>query len=103
MLVAWRERLRAEGTDVELVFLSADASDEAVTAFRASNAGAPETLRVADPSALPQWVTTFGLDAGATLPIHVITDARGRVRCARTGAVRDDDYARVRDVVRGAR
>lgn len=101
MIVEWGERMREEGTVVELVFLSADANEEAITAFRASHPDAPETLRVAEPQALTEWVTSVGLDAGATLPIHILTDARGRVRCARTGAVGEDDYARMRDVVRG--
>ena len=101
MLAEWTARMRAERADVELVFLSADATEEAVTAFRATHAGAPETLRIADPAALEAWVTTVGLDAGATLPIHVITDAQGRVRCARTGAVSEDDYERMRDLIRG--
>lgn len=100
MLAEWTARMRAERADVELVFLSADATEEAVTAFRATHADAPETLRIADPAALEAWVTTVGLDAGATLPIHVITDAQGRVRCARTGAVSEDDYERMRELVR---
>jgi len=101
MLVEWAERMRGERADVELVFVSADASDEAVAAFRASHPDAPDTVRVADPESLGTWVTSFGLDSGATLPIHVITDAEGRVRCARTGAVSEDDYGRMRDLVRG--
>lgn len=100
MLAAWSARMQAERVPIELVFLSADASDEAVATFRASHPAAPETLRIADPAALETWVTTVGLDAGATLPIHVITDAQGRVRCARTGAVSEDDYERMRDLVR---
>lgn len=100
MIRTWAQRLRADGAPVELVFVSADASDEAVAGFRASHADAPESLRVADPSALPQWVTTVGLDEGATLPLHLITDARGRVRCARAGAVSESDYERVRALVR---
>lgn len=100
MIRQWTERMRGEGAAVDLVFLSADASDEAIATFRTSHADAPETLRIADPSALPRWVTSFGLDEGATLPIHVLTDASGRVRCARTGAVSESDYERMRDRVR---
>ncbi len=103
MLRAWAERMGAEGAGVELVFLSADASDEAIATFRETHPDAPASLRVADPGALPAWVTTVGLDEGATLPIHVLTDARGRARCARTGAVSEGDYERVRDLVRTLR
>ncbi|MCZ7681666.1 MAG: TlpA family protein disulfide reductase [Sandaracinaceae bacterium] len=86
MLRAWAERMGAEGAGVELVFLSADASDEAIATFRETHPDAPASLRVADPAALPAWVTTVGLDEGATLPIHVLTDARAAGRAARAPA-----------------
>ncbi len=103
MIRQWAERMRGEGAPIELVFVSADASDEAVSSFRASHADAPESVRVADASALPTWVTTFGLDEGATLPIHVLTDAQGHVRCARAGAVSEGDYASLRRLVASLR
>ena len=99
-IVGWSERMRSEGAGVELVFLASDATDEAVTEFRQSHPDTPESLRVADPQTIADWATSVGLDAGATLPIHVFTDAENRVRCARTGAVSEDDYASVRDLVR---
>ena len=34
------------------------------------------SARIADPSTLPQWVTSVGLDEGATLPIHVFVRRR---------------------------
>ncbi len=101
MIVSWSERMRAERADVELVFLSSDASDEAVSTFRGEHPDAPASLRMQDPQAVSAWATSVGLDPGATLPIHVFTDATGRVRCARTGALSERDYEHVRDVVRG--
>jgi thiol-disulfide isomerase/thioredoxin len=98
-IVSWAERMEREGTPVELVFLSADADDAAVATFRQAHPELPATLRVADPASLPQWVTSTGLDSGATLPIHLFTDAAGRVRCARTGAIGERDYARVRELI----
>jgi thiol-disulfide isomerase/thioredoxin len=100
LLARWNDRLAEDGVEVEQVFLSADADADAVAHYREEHADAPDGVRIADPQALPEWVTTVGLDEGATLPIHVLTDARGRVRCARTGAVEEDDYERVRDVLR---
>lgn len=100
MIASWSERMRSEGTDVELVFLSSDASDEAIATFRQSHADAPDSLRMQDPQGVAQWATSVGLDPGATLPIHVFADASGRVRCARTGALSERDYDHVRDVVR---
>lgn len=99
MLVEWSHRMRGERTNVELVFLSNDATDEAVTTFRSQHPNAPESLRIADPAALQTWVTTVGLDAGATLPIHIFTDSQGRVRCARTGAIAERDYENVQSIL----
>lgn len=101
LLQRWRDQLRSDGAEVELVFLSADRDDETVAAFRQEHAGMPESLRVADPQAIPEWASSLGLPGGASLPIHVLTDERGRVVCARAGAVSEGDYEAVRAVLRG--
>jgi thiol-disulfide isomerase/thioredoxin len=93
-LRAWRDRLAERGVDVELRFISADASDEEVAAFRARHPEIPETLRLADPDALPAWLTQLGLDA-ASLPVHVFVDPAGRARCLRASGVNDSDYPAV--------
>ena len=87
-LVRFRDRLAEEDAPVDLVFLSADRDDEAVAAFRAAHEATPEEPRIADPATLPAWAESVGLDEGATLPIHVFVDPRGRVACARTAGVR---------------
>lgn len=93
-LRAWRDRLAEHGVDVELLFISADASDEEVTAFRARHPEIPETSRLADPDALPAWLKQLGLDAGS-LPVHVFVDPAGRARCLRASGVNDSDYAAI--------
>lgn len=93
-LRAWRDRLAERGVDVELRFISADASDEEVAAFRARHPEIPETLRLADPDVLPEWLKQLGLDAGG-LPVHVFVDPAGRARCLRASGVNDSDYAAV--------
>ncbi|MBW2461314.1 MAG: TlpA family protein disulfide reductase [Deltaproteobacteria bacterium] len=98
-LLEFQNRLAEEGSGVELVFLSADRDDEAVTAFREEHPSTPEGPRLADPEALPAWATSIGLDEGATLPIHVFVDAGGRAQCARTGGVDDDDYDVIKAIV----
>jgi thiol-disulfide isomerase/thioredoxin len=76
---------------LDLVLVSADSSDAEITTFRSAHPGVPATARIADPDALPSWLTTVGLDAGATIPIHVLVDPSGRTRCVRAGGVGDDD------------
>jgi thiol-disulfide isomerase/thioredoxin len=96
----WRSRLAADGHPVSLVFLSADASDADVTTYRAAHPGVPDGARIADAAALAAWATTMGLDATASIPIHVLVDPADRVRCARAGAVRDTDFPAVAALLR---
>ncbi|MFK7987290.1 MAG: TlpA family protein disulfide reductase [Sandaracinaceae bacterium] len=98
-LAEWESQLAAQDAPIQLAFLSADADAETVASFRETHTEAPDSLRMADPAELAEWVGQLGLDAGASLPIHVITDARGRVRCLRAGAVSEDDYPAVRSVI----
>jgi thiol-disulfide isomerase/thioredoxin len=65
---------------LDLVLISADEPGTEVA-----------TPRLADPDALPAWLTTLGLDAGSPIPIHVLVDPEGRTRCVRAGGVGDDD------------
>jgi thiol-disulfide isomerase/thioredoxin len=81
---------RHAGT-VDLVLVSADSSDAEIAKFRSAHPGLPATARVADPDGLPTWLPTIGLDAGATIPIHILVDPSGRTRCVRAGGVGDDD------------
>jgi hypothetical protein len=83
---------------VRLVLLSADESDAAVDAFRRQHGGVASSLRIADPGGLAAWASSIGL-AAPTLPIHVFVDRTGHVRCARAGAVDDDDFAAVQALI----
>jgi thiol-disulfide isomerase/thioredoxin len=98
-LVEWKDRLRTSGVSVDLVFISADRSDEEIAAFREEHPNIPGSARIADVAGLSTWVTTFGLDEGATLPIHVFVDPAGDVRCARTGGVADADFPAVQQLL----
>ena len=87
-LERWAARHAGE---VDLVLVSADASDAEVARFRAAHPAVPDSVRLADPDALPAWLTTLGLDAASPIPIHVLVDREGRTRCVRAGGVGDDD------------
>jgi thiol-disulfide isomerase/thioredoxin len=78
---------------VELVLVSADESDATVATFRSAHPGVPDGVRLADPDALPAWLSTLGLDAASPIPIHVLVDPEGRTRCVRAGGVGDGDLA----------
>jgi thiol-disulfide isomerase/thioredoxin len=100
MLVRWQPRLAEGGARAALRFLSVDATAEEVSTFRASHPDVPESMRLTDPAALAPFVASLGLDPGATLPIHVFTDAEGRIRCVRTGSIAEEHFDTVARLLR---
>jgi len=99
MLARFQRELGADGHTVDLRFVSSDVDAETVTRFRAEHPDTPESSRMEDPSSLPTWVTSVGLDQGAALPLHVFVDPGDRVRCARAGAISERDLPLVRRLV----
>lgn len=105
-IAEWRARLASDGAPIEPFFLSVDRTAEEITAFHAlhpriAGEGPPPTTRLADPDGLSDLVASLGLDEGATIPIHALVDPSGHLRCVRTGAVAERDYATIRAIVRG--
>lgn len=98
-LIEWETKLKQQGKQVELEFLSVDTSAETVAKFRAGHPQIPSGVRIADFEHLAPWLTSLGLDAGATIPIHVMTNPSGRVRCVRTGAINEADYPAIRELL----
>lgn len=98
-LQKWDEKLRAEGSPVELVFLSVDKSRPVVERWRDQHAGSPPSLRIADESLLRDWILALGLDEGTAIPIHAFVDPQDRLRCLRTGGLQDHHLASVRNLL----
>ena len=100
LLGRWHERLQKAGRAVELVFVSVDDSDDALVDYKKQHADAPTSLRVADTQAsMPGWLRSVGLDENAPIPLHVLVDASGKVRCVRAGGLRDADYPIVEELI----
>lgn len=100
-LVEWEERYAEEGKPVDLVLLSVDENPEAVQAFRRDYPAVPPTARMADPTGVTEWLESLGMEGGASLPVHILVDPQGRARCLRAGAIGDDDYGAVAQLVSG--
>jgi thiol-disulfide isomerase/thioredoxin len=101
LIARFRDQLNQAGTKVELVFMSVDQTPDVVNTFRAKHPEVGGSLRVTDPAQLEAWLGSIGLDKGAPLPIHVFIDPAGKVRCARTGALRESDFPLVKSLLSG--
>ena len=96
------EKLHGEGLDVTVQHVSVDATAEDLERYRKEHPGTPDGPRIMDQAAVDPWLTEQGLDAGASIPIHIFIDPEDRIRCIRMGAVSEHDYAAVKKIIQGA-
>jgi hypothetical protein len=97
LLGRWRQGLERDGLAVSFELLSID-GPEAEPALRDWLPRLPGSLTwIRAPEEVPPWLErTLGLEADSAIPIHVLVDPRGQLRCARVGAVHPQDYGAVR-------
>lgn len=100
-LRAWREKLAAAGKPLGLAFVSVDESDAEVATFRKRHADAPPSMRLAEPGKYLPWFHDLGLPGEPPIPVHFVVDPSDRVRCARAGGVREQDYAAIEKLLGG--
>jgi len=89
----WRSKLAASGRSIDLAFISVDESADDITAFRKLHPGTPASARIADSKTQEAWFAQLGLTGSPPIPIHIFVDSQNRIRCARAGGVRDQDFA----------
>lgn len=102
-LAGWPDKLRQDGAELQLVFLSTDLEAAQLDVFRKRNAWAPPSLRMKDGGAAPTWVEGLGLGLAPVLPLHLFVNPEGKVVCARSGSVQSDAYAAVKALVSAPR
>ncbi len=93
-LLTWQRRLAADGTTVTLQFVNVDDDAAALEQFRSAHPATPPSLRLADAAALTPWLESLGVGA-SSLPVHVLIDPKGRMRCVRAAAVEEADLPAV--------
>jgi thiol-disulfide isomerase/thioredoxin len=97
----FEKKLNDKGHAVTVQHVSVDATAGDLDRYRKEHPEAPPGPRVADQASVDPWLTEQGLDAGASIPIHIFADPQNRIRCIRMGAVSEHDYAAVEKIVSG--
>jgi thiol-disulfide isomerase/thioredoxin len=87
---------RKQGQAVELTLLSVDADPAAAQAFLTKSSTPGGSLQLADSTQNATWLTSLGLAAGSAIPVHLLVDAKGGLRCARSGGISEQDLERFR-------
>jgi thiol-disulfide isomerase/thioredoxin len=102
LLLKWRDDLRKDGVDVDVVFLSLDEDVSAFDNFQAQrkDLASAKVARVASQHDYEQWAKAFMKDPSTPIPIHMLAAADGSLRCIRSGSLREGDYPAARSVLR---
>lgn len=101
LLAAWQKQLAGEGLKYDLLFVSADDTDQEIDAFRKQHPATPSSLRIDKPdTALPTWLGAIGIGENAPIPVHLLVDPAGKVRCVRAGQVKESDLPAVRSLLK---
>jgi thiol-disulfide isomerase/thioredoxin len=102
LLLKWRDDLRKDGVDVDVLFLSLDEDASAFDTFVAQrkDIAAAKMVRVASQHDYEQWAKAFMKDPATPIPIHLLATADGSLRCIRSGSLREGDYPAAKSVLR---
>jgi thiol-disulfide isomerase/thioredoxin len=102
LLLKWRDDLRKDGVDVDVLFLSLDEDANAFDSFLAQRKDivAAKVARVASQRDYEQWAKAIMKDPATPIPIHMLATADGNLRCIRSGSLREGDYPAAKSVLR---
>jgi thiol-disulfide isomerase/thioredoxin len=96
-LASFASRLAQSGHDVTLAFVSLDDDERQLEQFLGSGSSGLTrvTYWLRDGRERDEWLTAMGLPKAPELPVQILVDPRGKVRCTVNGAVDDGDYPEI--------
>ncbi|MCA9596961.1 MAG: TlpA family protein disulfide reductase [Myxococcales bacterium] len=102
-LLSWQTKLRAAGAAFSVVFVSMDDDERQLSDFLAAqpDKGVRQSYWLSDEKERGEWLTQAGVDEDPDLPVHLLVDPSGKIRCTVSGAVNDSDYETVQKIVSG--
>ena len=102
LLLRWRDAMRRDGIDVEMIFLSVDDQATDLTKFLAEHPEmAPDPSgRLLSSADLDPWLARYVKPVPSGIPVQLLAGADGSLRCIRSGSLRDGDYPTVTALLR---
>ncbi len=97
-LKAWEQRL---GARLRVEFVSIDDDQRQLEQFLNGqpSGGLRASFWLKEGKEREDWLLAAAVDPDPELPLHLLVDARGKVRCKVQGAVEDADFAAVQALV----
>lgn len=100
-LLGWERELTRRGQKFRLVFLSLDDDERQLRSFLDSSSDLRTTYWLKEGRERDDWMSAAGLDADPELPIHLLVDSQGRIRCRVQGAIEDRDFPELARLIGG--
>jgi thiol-disulfide isomerase/thioredoxin len=102
-LLAWEKQLTQASSAFRVAFITLDDDQRQLDQYLATQAatGLRATYWLREGEEREKWLKEAGMDHDPELPVHLLVDDRGLIRCIIQGAVEDADYPRVAELVGG--
>lgn len=93
-LRGWEKKLNGEGKSFKLVFISLDDDARQLEDLMKKEPadGMKATYWLKDGKEREEWLSAAQVDTDPQLPMHLLVDPEGKIRCVVDGAVEDSDY-----------
>jgi thiol-disulfide isomerase/thioredoxin len=94
-LMGWQKKLAGSGKTFRVHFISLDDDERQLQKFLGEQppSGLRSTYWLEEGKKRDDWLASAGVDPNFELPIHLLVDQRGKIRCRVQGAIEDADYA----------
>ncbi len=102
VLNQWRDAISREGLPLAFELLSIDeaSAQPALDTWAKKNLPGP-IVWVRSDEDFGTFLDALGVDRNAAIPIHILVDPKQMVRCVRIGAIHEQNYGSVRDLIAG--
>lgn len=103
-LLSWEKKLESAGIGFKVVFVSLDDDERQLMNFldKQPVSGLRSTYWLPDGVKRTDWLKAVNVKPDAELPVQLLLDKTGHVRCTIAGAVDDSDYESLRGLLNGA-
>jgi thiol-disulfide isomerase/thioredoxin len=102
-LVGWEKQLAGNKPPFRLAFVSLDDDERQLNTLLEGSSSLKSTYWLREGREREDWMKAAGLDVDPELPVHLLVDSHGKIRCKVQGAVDDRDLADLRELLTDAR
>lgn len=102
-LLAWQKQLAGGKRNFRVAFVSLDDDERQLQKFLGEQptGGLRTTYWLKEGREREDWLSAAGVDPDPELPVHLLVDEKGKVRCRVQGAVEDADFASLERLLEG--